>query len=724
MKSKWNNFKQKLKAINKPVQLSLTLTVIGLLFFLFTISNVYTETYEIARFSNASETIRSPLTIEDTRETERRRREALQSVEDRYIISNQVAEERVGYIEELFDALDTVNSQSSEQTELDGDPEEENFNRDNEGEIERSTEDKMQDLRQMLSSEILDGIDQETLVELKNTNENERTIVQELLTTTLFNLFTEGIRMEELDDAVEQMNQRFQFSTMSAESREILLELGEFALVPNSFFSVDQTVEAERQAMNNVEPAMIRAGEVIVREGQTITNELYDKLMLVGLLDSDRNVFPLIGLFILITVLTGAIAYVLIKHKQETPLDLKKLFALVLITFGTILIMKFISFFASQTNQLFFLVPIAASSMLLKLLYRDRIAIIFSIVFSIMAMIIFNGQIPGSLNLEAGVYMLFSQLSGIIFLVAIKDRAAIFRASMATAIVNMLIILAFLFLSYENYNSSDVFLLSGYGLSSAFISSIVTIGVLPFFESVLGILSDTKLLMLSSPNHPLLRKILMEAPGTYHHSVMVANLSEAACENIGANGLLARVASYYHDLGKTKQPHYFIENQMGQTNPHDYLDPKQSAEIIMAHPYEGARILRRHRLPTEIIDVAEQHHGTTLLKYFYYKEKEKNKEVKEKDYRYPGPRPQTKEAAVISICDSVEAAVRSMSEPTKEKIDQLITSIIQDRLTDGQFDDSDLTFRELEKIKVTISETLNGIYHSRIQYPTEDKEEA
>src|SRR5699024_8820252 len=147
-----------------------------------------------------------------------------------------------------------------------------------------------------------------------------------------------------------------------------------------------------------------------------------------------------------------------------------------------------------------------------------------------------------------------------------------------------------------------------------------------------------------NPNHPLLRKLLTEAPGTYHHSIMVANLSETACESIGANGLLARVGAYYHDMGKTVQPHYFIENQISITNPHDSLDPKQSAEIIINHPYDGAEMLMEYKLPKEIIDIAKQHHGTTLLKYFYFKEKETNEEVSEEDYRYPGPKPQSKEA--------------------------------------------------------------------------------
>lgn len=705
MRALWERLFRIFRIQNKTLQIILTLLVIGTLFFVFMISNVYTETYEIERFSNANEAIRAPITIEDVKETEHRRREAVQAIEDRYSISSEITEERIDYVKELFDAVETVSEKPDESNE----------------EIKQSNAETVQDLKQLLTPELLDAINQSTLVKLVEASDNDRSVAKELLITSLYDVFNEGIRTEEIEETFSNLNQKLRYSSLSNDLQTALIEIGAFAIVENSFFSVNETMEAENQAINNVEPVMIRAGEVIVQEGQTITNELYEKLKLVGLLNSDRNVFPVIGLLILILILLGLIFYDMNDFSKQQTLDHRKLIGLTLISVGVVGLMKSVSYFATNVNQLFFLVPIITGVLLLKLLFREKSAIAFALVFSVIGSVIFNGQIPGSLNVEVGIYFLFSQLASIIFLVKIKDRSAILKASIGTAIVNILTVLLFLFLSYEKYLLLDYVLFSGYGLSSAFIACILTIGILPFFESELGILSDTKLLTLASPNHPLLRKILMEAPGTYHHSVMVANLSEAACENIGANGLLARVASYYHDLGKTKQPHYFIENQMGIQNPHDYLEPIESAEIIISHPYDGADMLRKHKLPKEIVDIAEQHHGTTLLKYFYYKEKESGKSIQESDFRYPGPRPRTKEAAVISICDSIEAAVRSIQEPSMEKIDQMITSIIQERLKDGQLDESVLTFKELDVIKTTVNESLNGIYHSRIQYPTGKK---
>lgn len=724
MKNIINQFKK----INRPLQVIITLLIIGITIFLSTLTNVYTETYEIERYSISNDTIQSPISIEDTRETERRKREALNAVEDRYLISPEVAEERIKYINELFEVIETVNQppktveQEDDQTEQEDQLSTNSVIKNDPAPPAKTTADKLIEFKQLASQELVENLTDEALILLITASDREKGIAYELLTTTLNEIFNEGIKQENLDDAKAQLAQRFQYSSLNDDLKNSLVSVGEFALVENSFFSLEDTLEAESQAINNVEPAMIRAGEIIVREGQTITNEIYDKLELVGLLNSDRNLFPVIGLVVFVILLLTLICYGLIAYLDKQHLQFNHLFTLVIISVVTIYLMKGVSLFSVDTNKLFLLMPIATGAILIKILFRERLAILFSIVFSVVGTIIFNEQIPGSLNLEVGMYFLAAQLCSIATLVAIKDRIAIFKTVAISGIVNVLVILSFVFLSYDSYQLSDILKFVIFAYVSALISGIVAIGALPFFETVLKLLSDTKLLTLANPNHPLLRKILTEAPGTYHHSVMVANLSEAACEAIGANGLLARVASYYHDLGKTKRPHYFIENQMGMDNPHNFIDPWQSAEIIIAHPYDGAKILKEHKMPKEIIDIAQQHHGTSLLKYFYYKEKEVNKDVSESLYRYPGPLPQTKESAIVSLCDPIEAAVRSMEQPTKEKIDQLINNIIKDRLQDGQLDDSHLTFKELTKIKQTISETLTGIYHTRIQYPKETKE--
>ena len=251
---------------NKSIQLALTIAFIGVVFFISTLFNVYTETYEIERFSNAKETIRSPMTVEDTKETVRRRREAVQSVEDRYSISNEITKERISYVHELFDGISTV---EKSRLELD----------DKDEEIKKTTAEKLQDLDQILSPVLIETMDKQTLLKLMEAGENERSIAKELLTTTLYNIFNEGVRTEEVSDAVDSMKQRLRYSSLTPEVKESLIKIGQFAIVENAFFSVEQTMEAEKQAINNVDPVMIQAGEVIVREGQTITNEIYEKLV-------------------------------------------------------------------------------------------------------------------------------------------------------------------------------------------------------------------------------------------------------------------------------------------------------------------------------------------------------------------------------------------------------------------------------------------------------------
>ncbi len=691
---------------SKWLMIGIPIAMLGILFFLSTLNNVFTETYEIERFASAKKTIRSPITIENEQQTERKTRETIQAVEDRYDISSEITDERIEYVEEIFEAVTILEDEKKKGKKDSSAP--------------LTTPEKLQRLKQILTQEITENVNDRVFLKLIETSIKEREEGKEIFINALTDVLKKGVTPENMNSATAELKQHIKYSPLNDDFKETLYELVEFAVVENSFFDVEKTMEARKEAASKVEPVIIRAGEIIVREGHTITNEVYEELQLVGLLNEERNIYPVIGLSLLIILILGIVAHEMYELDRRKQLDKGKIASVVMISFIVVSFMKVISLFTSQTNQLFFVVPVATGVLLVKLLIHERLAIVFASLYAIIGSIIFNGEIAGSLNVEVGVYFFFSQMAAIMFLVNIKDRLAIVRSGIGISIVNMISVLLFLFLSFEKYSLRDLFVQLGLGASSALLSAILTIGLLPFFETGLGILSDTKLLQLSSPHHPLLRKILTEAPGTYHHSVMVANLSETACEAIGANGLLARVGAYYHDLGKTVRPHYFIENQMSIHNPHDVIRPRQSADIIISHPYDGANLLKKHKMPKEIIDIALQHHGTTLLKYFYYKEKEVNPNVTEKEYRYPGPKPQTKEAAIVCICDSVEAAVRSLKEPTEQEIINIVSSIVKDRLLDGQFDECPLTVQDLKVIHKTVCETLKGIFHSRIQYPEKE----
>jgi len=637
--------------------------IIGVFFFLITMNNIYTETYDIDRFDRAKETIRSPITIENEIETERKLRETALSVGDRYTTLEEITEEQTDYIEEIFDAIDNLTNYDSEQSSASEDTEA------TDEEEPMTDADKVYQLEEILSTEITDSLDEVVFMQLLRLDDDDRLAGKDLFIDAVENVLENGVRMENMQSAKEEVRATIRYSTLNDDVKDVLNELIDFAIIENSFFDVEKTLEARNTAVSNVEPVVIRSGDIIVREGQIITNEIYEDLQMVGVLDNNNKLLPGLGLGILISLIIGLIGYELNRLYRRNQLDSRKILSIILISIIVVTIMKILSLFTDDLNHLYLLVPVTTGVLLLKLLIFERISMIFVIVFSILGSIIFNGEIPGTLNVEAGLYYLFFQFAGIAFLTNIRDRVTIVKTAFSMAIINVMTIVMFILLSFEKFELTTFLVHASFGIGAAILAAVLTIGFLPFFETGLGILSDNRLLSLANPNQPLLKKILTDAPGTYHHSVMVANLSETACEAIHANGLLARVGAYYHDIGKTLKPHYFIENQVAIRNPHDFIEPKQSAEIIISHVTDGVQMLKEHHLPQEIIDIAEQHHGTSIVEYFYRKEKEVHGEADELDFRYPGPKPQTKEAGVISICDATEAAVRSLQEPSPEKIE-------------------------------------------------------
>ena len=271
-------------------------------------------------------------------------------------------------------------------------------------------------------------------------------------------------------------------------------------------------------------------------------------------------------------------------------------------------------------------------------------------------------------------------------------------------------------------NFSDVLLKSGITVVGGLLSGIFALGILPFLEGTFNEVTTLKLLELSNPNNPLLKKLLMEAPGTYHHSMLVANIAEMAAEEVGANSVITRIGCYYHDIGKTERPYFFGENQMGGDNPHNNIAPNLSAMIIKSHVKDGLELAKKYNLPKVIQDIIVEHHGKTLVKYFYYTMKnnaDDPNEIKEKDYMYEGPIPSSKEAGIVMLADSVEAAVRSIKESNKDKINDMVNSIIDDKLSSGQLNNCDLTLKDIEKIRACFLTALNSIYHQRVEYPKE-----
>jgi len=292
-----------------------------------------------------------------------------------------------------------------------------------------------------------------------------------------------------------------------------------------------------------------------------------------------------------------------------------------------------------------------------------------------------------------------------------------YRAGARLSMFNFTVIFAIHLVSGAAFDLGLLFELS-FGLLGGLFAALLVSGVIPLVEAAFRYTTNLKLVELANMNNPLLRELMVLAPGTYHHSIIVGNLAEAAAETIGANPLLARVAAYYHDIGKAKKPLYFIENLSGGENKHDKLTPSMSALILMAHLKDGVDMAREQRLGEALVDVIRQHHGTSLMKFFYDRAKQREeREVDEHDYRYPGPKPQTREAALIMLADAVEAASRTLTDPTPARIQGMVQKIINNIFIDGQLDECELTLKDLHNIAKSFNRVLGGIFHHRIDYP-------
>jgi cyclic-di-AMP phosphodiesterase PgpH len=299
-----------------------------------------------------------------------------------------------------------------------------------------------------------------------------------------------------------------------------------------------------------------------------------------------------------------------------------------------------------------------------------------------------------------------------------RKRSQVIQAGVIAGILQLV---SLLLLEHLWINSPQRYLII---LINGLLCGVITLGVLPLFEYILQTVTNISLLELADSNHPVLQRMVLEAPGTYHHSLVVGNLSDTACCAVGANGLLARIGAYYHDIGKLQKPEYFIENQDIKKNAHDELTPTMSKLIIMNHIKEGLELAKKYSLSPVLCDFIQQHHGNSLVYYFYRRAlegKEENQEVSEEGFRYPGPKPNTKETAIVLLADSVEAATRSLKNPTPDKIEETVHKVINNKFIDGQLDECELTLKDIEKISSVFIKILSGIYHSRVNYPQEAK---
>ena len=620
-----------------------TITAIFIYFIMLTV--VTPRRYKLNEGDIATVDIKAPRDIIDEEATKAKEKEVTAKVEKKFTLKNEIKIEASENIKSFFDKL--INLKSNDIDE----------------------KSKISELKKIDAFKLSDA-EYKTLLDL---NVDKDTELQWIALTAIDKGYEKQIEEDNSEDIAEAktiVDDYLSSQELESNIEVILREMCESQIKANYFFDQSKTDEAVKEALKSVSKVMIKKNQTIVKEGEPITQQQINILTELGLVGEDLSkdyIYTYIILAFFVLFVLGMQYMYLKKEKKEILIDTKLVFLILLLNLLSVISARVFTFVS------LFIIPIACAPILMTVFLDSKISIVINSLNLLFVTVIvgFDPQV-----ILIGIV---STIVSSTTLKKISQRNDILYSTVYVAAAVAVVILSSGILLSNNIKQIllDVIL----AVFGAFISGILAMGLLPFLESSFSLVTNMKLLELSNPNNPLLKRLLMEAPGTYHHSVMVANLAEVAAEEVGANPMLVRVGAYYHDVGKIKRPFFFGENQLGGTNPHDKISPTLSTTIIISHVKDGLELAKEYDIPKVVSDMIVQHHGTTLVKYFYYTLKnssENPNEIREEDFRYPGPKPQSKEAAIIMMADSVEAAVRSIQEPTLEKIEDMVNNIVKE----------------------------------------------
>ena len=476
-------------------------------------------------------------------------------------------------------------------------------------------------------------------------------------------------------------------------------------LIPNYIYDEAKTKSTINEKVSQIHDQYIeiKAGTLIAKTGEVLTERKIDILDKLGIYNYKISIFIIALNLIFLLVISSIFNVVTIKFYSKEILEKNKYKAVMLLTIATLLSFRIVP------NSMIYLLPLDTMLLLLMFIVKPRFSVFLT-------MMVISYMLPiTDYDLKYFTIQSIAILATGFLSKNISTRSSVIAIGIQLAILKILLYLILSFFSVEEsygvaLNTIKIFI-------SGLFSGMLAIALLPYFERTFNILTVFKLMELADLSHPLLRKLSIEAPGTFQHSMMVATLSENAVIEIGGDPIFTRVACYYHDIGKTKRPQYYVENQTDGKNLHNDISPFMSKMIILAHTREGAEMGKKYKIPKEIRDIMFEHQGTTLLAYFYNKAKEINPNIPEEEFRYSGPKPQTKESAVILLADSIEAAVRSLDVKDPVKIEQMVRKIVDSKIRDNQLSDANITFKEIEIIVNSFLKTFGAIYHERIKYP-------
>lgn len=626
----------------------------------------------------------------DEAATEKLREAAANSVGPIYKTDTTVMDKNVTMVEGVFQELDTV---------LAGLPEGESF----------------YNAVQEISLELPVVLSNRQLMAYENLTAEQRKAFANDCVSVLKEIYGKGVTADGLTEAKASGLGYLQELAWSSDLKTMAGVILSAAVEPNLIVDEAAVEAAKEEKRAEVDEVLIRKNQKIVDEGEIITQEIYDKLVALNLVSEtglEGSLMPMLGSLVITGMLFAAL-YLFFRWGKGNillkPNEIRMLFTIYM------MMVLLIRILANLT--IFTIVPVGLFAMLVSLLVGRRMALWLNALFCIIGCFIFNGDVQ---------FLMYALISGTFAALIIQKtdkRSHLIPAALGMAAVDFVTTISLGFFFGEGY-SAELLLQSGIGAVTGLLSMIVAVGSLPFWENMFEANTPLRLMELTNPNNELLRKLMIEAPGTYHHSLIMANLAETAVYDIGGNTALARAGAYYHDVGKLRYPQFFAENQSGH-NPHDELPPEKSAKIITGHTKGGLELAERYKLPPVVRDMIVEHHGNSLVKFFYFKALKLYgaENVNEADYRYQGRIPSSRESAVVMLADTVEAAVRSMlgHGKTMEEAEAAVKSLMKDKLDDGQLNNSGLTLNELETIRLAFLKVFHGMYHERVSYP-EQKE--
>lgn len=544
-----------------------------------------------------------------------------------------------------------------------------------------------------------------------NLDDQEITVVEQQTTALLKKYIQRGLREEDLEMTryyIETEVQENSPKNLNPVQKKAILALAKGLLKPSYVLNSYETEKRKQTALAGVEPVRdtIKKNQVIIRRGEVVSAEHLMILEQFGIYRGDGYGWKVLGISLYVALVLAVYSGYLYHFHPEIQSNFRQLLLLGLIIAVVLLVSKIAHYYSD------FAAPIAAGALLTAILINRRLGLFTVIVLSLYFIVLSDK------DLRSLSTVLMGSLTGVYCISHMTVNYSLTRTGFYVALVQAMVVVATGFI--EESHDMHLIVQALQAFLGGILSAVMTIGLLPYLENAFGITTSVKLLELAKPNHPLLQRLLLDAPGTYHHSVIVGNMAETAAPCVGADPLIVRVGAYYHDIGKIKRPYFYVENQMGGENPHEKMAPSLSTLIITSHVKEGLELCQEYRLPQVVCDMVAQHHGTLMVSFFYQKAKEdaESEQILEADYRYAGPKPQTKEAALLMLADACEATVRTLAKPTVNRIESTVRKMIRYRLDDGQLDQCPLTLKDLNIIGDIFTQVLSGMFHNRLEYPS------